>query len=139
MERGKASPLEGVNMVFELALEGWKNFPESQRAKDWINDILEHIDDERMGLEIRIFASALEKSEGSRAILPVDLKKWTKRHGPFVIFEFNVQKDPQAKAKVKAVKDADGNSVLVILNNQYGVFGRQATFFPEEIASFIVK
>lgn len=119
-------------------LDLWKLNPNANVCIRFLNQDLAEVDREKLSLRIAIYAKKLESSEGSRAILPTDLKKWFRREGEFFITEFHPKKDPKANAIVKAV-NLGGNPVLVIMNNEYGVYSLQASFFPREIASIRVK
>lgn len=139
MERNRAKSFSEVNKSFQKALEDWQKHPGDPIAIRWFNEHLSWVDVEKANMTLKIFTSALETSEGARAILPTDLKKWTRREGEFIVKEFHPKKREVANARVMAIKDFDGNGVLVILNNEYGEYGRQATLFPREIAGIMVR
>lgn len=127
-----------LNHHISMDLGFWKMEADSKISMDWLNQDLSQVDKNRLSLTIKIYAGRLATSEGSRAVLPTDLKKWFKREGEFFVTEFHPKKDPKANAIVKAV-NLGGNPVLVIMNNEYGVYSLQASFFPREIASIRIK
>jgi hypothetical protein len=128
---------ESFDRCFKSALVEWKDHPEQQVPRAFLNETFALADRYKVGVDIKIFAKYFEN--GQRSILQTDLKKWFRREGEFFVAEFRPKKGKVANAKVRAVEDADGQGVLIILNNEFGEYSRQATIFPHEIASFEVK